>query len=649
MINESIWVEQRNLRRNPRWAGTAEEMLDRIEGLARQSGDKKLAAWMRRSRSLLLPVVAAKLGQVDQNEAARKEAAYKKGLELQVERTSKGGDAYRIYFEGTVNRQHVRGVTATIYPGLEDEDPHNIARDVVTTVLRTDGNGKPATYAAKKSVVDAVASEIERMKARPDDVQKMAIRQPVGEPTTSMDDIEEVNDADADVTIRFSPEGGLTIETEVRDYNDTIKNLRRLPGHYFKWSRNLGAWYRPKSIGFAQVPTSISLDYIRNALMDAGATVALDIQEGTKKDALEARVAHSERRADYTRGRAKKYADKAEAAAKTSQAIGDRFWMGQPILVGHHSEKRARRDQAKMHAAMTKSIEAQRAADSLHARARNIEATRAKAARELGMMDHAGMDALAAQERRRAIAGALRKIPGLRAKKRYETVQRYVVQGLVDGQVRDIEIGDDKIRLQPRYGGATLATIQYDLTTSPEEIGFLFAEATDHKAPKGASSKLREREEALKDAAREAKLEAIWHAGHPAYRGGSLKYGDASIMLPADLGGGSRSLQSLTDDQIDQMFTPAVERAALLRTNLRQIRRELKKEGASKVELNQVGAKVNITAHMPGVRLTASVGGGGKMIVRNAANGRTYEEWPEGSVSEPADVVRAILDVYAQQ
>ncbi|MFJ8793550.1 DUF3560 domain-containing protein [Streptomyces sp. NPDC102462] len=41
---------------------------------------------------------------------------------------------------------------------------------------------------------------------------------------------------------------------------------------------------------------------------------------------------------------------------RTSHRIGERFWMGQPILVGHHSEGRARRDQERMHNAMRKSI-----------------------------------------------------------------------------------------------------------------------------------------------------------------------------------------------------------------------------------------------------------------------------------------------------
>jgi hypothetical protein len=54
----------------------------------------------------------------------------------------------------------------------------------------------------------------------------------------------------------------------------------------------------------------------------------------------------------------------AEATSQFRRAdqISERFYGGQPILVGHHSEKGARRDQAKMHNAMRKGIELKDAA-----------------------------------------------------------------------------------------------------------------------------------------------------------------------------------------------------------------------------------------------------------------------------------------------
>jgi hypothetical protein len=62
----------------------------------------------------------------------------------------------------------------------------------------------------------------------------------------------------------------------------------------------------------------------------------------------------------------------ATAAFNRAAAISERFVMGQPILVGHHSEGRARRDQARMHDAMTRGVAAKRDADALARRAAGV-------------------------------------------------------------------------------------------------------------------------------------------------------------------------------------------------------------------------------------------------------------------------------------
>lgn len=69
-------------------------------------------------------------------------------------------------------------------------------------------------------------------------------------------------------------------------------------------------------------------------------------------------------------------ADKARNASasayKRSDDLSQRFWGGQPILVGHHSEKGARRDQAKMHDAMRQSIALDKKADYYEQRAQSV-------------------------------------------------------------------------------------------------------------------------------------------------------------------------------------------------------------------------------------------------------------------------------------
>lgn len=73
----------------------------------------------------------------------------------------------------------------------------------------------------------------------------------------------------------------------------------------------------------------------------------------------------AERRADRQDridSRSDRLRTEATSQFRRADQISERFYGGQPILVGHHSEKGARRDQAKMHNAMTKGIELKNAA-----------------------------------------------------------------------------------------------------------------------------------------------------------------------------------------------------------------------------------------------------------------------------------------------
>jgi len=68
----------------------------------------------------------------------------------------------------------------------------------------------------------------------------------------------------------------------------------------------------------------------------------------------------------------KKYAA-ANAFARRADDISQRFAGGQPILVGHHSERKARKDQERMNAAQGKAIESERAANYWLYRATGVE------------------------------------------------------------------------------------------------------------------------------------------------------------------------------------------------------------------------------------------------------------------------------------
>ncbi len=78
---------------------------------------------------------------------------------------------------------------------------------------------------------------------------------------------------------------------------------------------------------------------------------------------------HRAARVERMEARAGKLHGESASSMATANRISERFWMGQPILVGHHSEKGARRDQTRMHAAIGKSIQQRRAAEALASRA----------------------------------------------------------------------------------------------------------------------------------------------------------------------------------------------------------------------------------------------------------------------------------------
>jgi phage host-nuclease inhibitor protein Gam len=84
----------------------------------------------------------------------------------------------------------------------------------------------------------------------------------------------------------------------------------------------------------------------------------------------ERRLARAERLREWS----EKREAKANAAHDGVHAIADQIPFGQPILVGHHSERRARRDQARMESGMRAAIDHSDKAKSMSSRADNIEA-----------------------------------------------------------------------------------------------------------------------------------------------------------------------------------------------------------------------------------------------------------------------------------
>ncbi|MHC4400520.1 MAG: DUF3560 domain-containing protein [Planctomycetota bacterium] len=178
---------------------------------------------------------------------------------------------------------------------------------------------------------------------------------------------------DADVTVTHSAEEGSRIQGETRRVKETIKALGRKGGGFWKWSRNLGAWCRPQSRG-RRFPTT-SLFYVKQVLEEHGhATVRVEVDvSATESEARAVLAEHKRERADVYAERARRARGRAEAFHQRAHDISERFAGGQPILVGHHSEKRARADRARMDTAMRKGIEESGKAAHASGRAERLE------------------------------------------------------------------------------------------------------------------------------------------------------------------------------------------------------------------------------------------------------------------------------------
>jgi uncharacterized protein YecT (DUF1311 family) len=126
---------------------------------------------------------------------------------------------------------------------------------------------------------------------------------------------------------------------------------------------------------------------------------------------------------------------KADAAFDSADALAERFPMGQPILVGHHSEAGARRDQDRITAKMRRGIADQSKAAEMRARADGIERA---AAHAIYSDDYDAAEALRAK---------IEKLEGQRARLRaYNASCRAAAKADPDAKTGDLSLLDDAQR-----------------------------------------------------------------------------------------------------------------------------------------------------------------------------------------------------------
>jgi hypothetical protein len=84
-------------------------------------------------------------------------------------------------------------------------------------------------------------------------------------------------------------------------------------------------------------------------------------------------IERAEAKAERLDNLATKRASQANAFHAAANRIAERFQGGQPILVGHHSERGARKDQARIHSAMDNAVKATNAIQYWHWKAEGVE------------------------------------------------------------------------------------------------------------------------------------------------------------------------------------------------------------------------------------------------------------------------------------
>lgn len=137
----------------------------------------------------------------------------------------------------------------------------------------------------------------------------------------------------------------------------------------WRWSRKLGSWYVQRSRDTAA--NSVLIEATANALRSAGFEVEIAIDDRYRPPAeVETDVvARQQDRVTALEAKAVRAAAGSEAADARARERAERMPLGQPILVGHHSEGRMRRAYSDIEKAGRASVVAYREAQTAQTRA----------------------------------------------------------------------------------------------------------------------------------------------------------------------------------------------------------------------------------------------------------------------------------------
>lgn len=163
------------------------------------------------------------------------------------------------------------------------------------------------------------------------------------------------------ITISHTPADGTVVDGDVRPHHPILKELG------YRYSRNVG-WYIRGSRD--RRPRTDLIERAAEQLRAVGFEVVVEIDDGFRATAEreEARDDRAEARQDGLETKAEKKLGERDAAWSEADRM-IKMMNGQPILIGHHSEKRHRKDIARTDQLGRKGLEAHREAENAVRRA----------------------------------------------------------------------------------------------------------------------------------------------------------------------------------------------------------------------------------------------------------------------------------------
>lgn len=132
------------------------------------------------------------------------------------------------------------------------------------------------------------------------------------------------------LTVELSADGGAVLWNTTRTDAPIIK---RVGG--WKWSRNLGAWFLPRTWRADTVQRKV--DALIAAFAEDGQTVTVEDDDGQPVDVLTRKIAQAEGRAEALAVKAERTHEQAEELHADWKRKADLIPMGQPMLTDHYS------------------------------------------------------------------------------------------------------------------------------------------------------------------------------------------------------------------------------------------------------------------------------------------------------------------------